>query len=161
MIQGAKNDPIDADADVTHFWYLHILANKYGTFNSYAGTKINGFFSLNRTALWAWGYMPITFSFVAAYWIQMMPTAEAPTKYYKTQIQIQTLNTIQMMPTPQRHQQNVTKHKYKWFQHQGDTSKILQKIPVVNTYGGKHHDHILRNILQHIDFSLHTWFKTK
>ena len=138
MIQGAKNDPIDADADATHFWYLHILANKYGTFNSYAGTKINGFFSLNRTALWAWGYMPITFSFVAAYWIQMMPT-------------------------PQRHQQNITKHKYKykWFQHQGDTSKILQKIPVVNTYGGKHHDHILRNILQHIDFSLHTWFKTK
>ena len=135
MIQRAKSDPIDADADVTHFWYLHILANKDGTFNSYAGTKINGFFSLNRTALWAWGYMPITFSFVAAYWIQMMPTAEAPTKYYKTQIQIQTLNTndayttktstkyyktqlqIQMIPTPRRHQQNITKNtssEYIW-----------------------------------------------
>ena len=39
---------------------------------------------------------------------------------------------------------------YKLCQHHRDTNKILQNIPVVNTYGGKHHDHILRNILKHL-----------
>ena len=62
-------------------------------------------------------------------------TTETSTKYYKTQIQIQTLNTndanttetstkyyktqiqIKMIPTPQRHQQNITKNassEYIW-----------------------------------------------